>query len=89
MDMGSVCRDRSAELGSASIQTDGHGFQLLGPGAVVPRSSRKPPPKGGTAGNVVYLFEPDQTRCTAVNPSRQNSCPSMSIVSEPLLGEPN
>jgi hypothetical protein len=26
--MGSVCRNRSAELGSASIQTDGHGSEF-------------------------------------------------------------
>ena len=39
---------------------------------------------GEFSGNGVYLSEPGQTRCTAVDLSRQNSCSSMSIVSEPL-----
>ena len=45
-------------------------------------------PRGaGTVGNGVYLSEPGQTHCTAVDLSRQNSCPSMSMVSEPLHAE--
>ena len=43
-----------------------------------------PPPLRGTNWNGAYLSEPGQTHCTAVDLSRQNSCPSMSIVSEPL-----
>ena len=35
----------------------------------------------------VYLFEPVQTHCTAGDPSRQHPCLSVSIVSDPLLGE--
>ena len=43
----------------------------------------------GEAGNGVFLSEPGQTNCTAVDLSRQNSCPSMSIVSDPQLAEAN
>ena len=35
----------------------------------------------------VYLSEPVQTHCTAGDPSRQHPCLSVSIVSDPLLGE--
>ena len=44
---------------------------------------------GEFSGNGVYLSELGQTHCTPVDLSRQNSCPSMSIVSDPLLAEPN
>ena len=46
-------------------------------------------PGTGTPWNGVYLSELGQTHCTPVDLSRQNSCPSMSIVSDPLLAEPN
>ena len=34
-----------------------------------------------------HLSEPVQTHCTAGDPSRQHPCLSVSIVSDPLLGE--
>ena len=84
--MGSVCRNRSNDLGFASIQTDGHASEFPdAPGN---------PPWGGTlrgpaqfTGLRVYLFEPVQTHCTAGDPSRQHPRLSVSIVSDPLLGE--
>ena len=76
--MGVVCRYRPQRLGSGPIQTDGHCFRLYRP------PDRRSPPLRGTNWNGVYLSEPGQTHCTAVDLSRQNSCPSMSIVSEPV-----
>lgn len=79
MDMGSVCRNRSAELGSASIQTDGHGSEF-------PEAPGNPS-LGGSISKRVFLSEPVQTHCTAVDPSRQHPCLSVSIVSDPLQGQ--
>ena len=76
--MGSVCCNRSAELGSASIQTDGHGSEF-------PEAPGKPS-WGGSISKRVFLSEPVQTHCIAGDPSRQDPCLSMSIVSDPLLG---
>ena len=81
--MGVVCRHHPQRLGSGPIQTDGHGSEFL----EAPRNpslggyGRGP---GQFAGWCVYLSELGQTHFTAVDLSRQNSCPSMSIVSEPL-----
>ena len=47
------------------------------------------PPWGGSISKRVFLSEPGQINCTAVDLSRQNSCPSVSILYEPLLAEPN
>ena len=84
--MGSVCRNRSGDLGVASIQTDGHGSEFPdAPGNL---------PWGGTlrgpaqfTGLRVYLSEQVHTHCTAGDPSRQHPCLSVSIMSDPLLGE--
>ena len=76
--MGSVCRNRSAELGSASIQTDGHGSEF---------PKLQEPLDWGEAGNGVFLSEPVQSHCTAGDLSRHNSCLSVSIVSDPLQGQ--
>ena len=45
------------------------------------------PPWGGNISKRVFLSEPVQTHCTAEDPSRQHPCLSVSIVSDPLLGE--
>ena len=46
-------------------------------------------PGTGVLWDGVYLSEPVQTHCTAEDPSRQHPCLSVSIVSDPLLAEPN
>jgi len=79
LDMGRVCRNRSAELGSASIQTDGHGSEF-------PEAPGNPS-LGGSISKRVFLSEPVQSHCTAGDLSRHNSCLSVSIVSDPLQGQ--
>ena len=81
MDMGSVCRNRSGELGSALIQTDGHGSEF-------PEALGKPS-LGESISKRVFLSEPAQIYCTAGVLSRQHLCLCVSIVSDPLLGEQN
>gem|GEM_PF-3029783 len=76
--MGSVCRNRSSELGSASIQTDGHGSEF-------PEAPGNPS-LGGSILKRVYLSKPVQSHCTAGDPSRQHPCLSVSMVSDLLLG---
>ena len=79
LDMGSVCRNRSAELGSASIQTDGHGSEF-------PEAPGNPS-WGGSISKHVFLSEPAQRHCTAEDLSRQHPCLSVSMVSDLLLGD--
>ena len=76
VDMGSVCRNRSSELDSASIQTDGHDSEFL--------SSREALLKGSILKRV-FLSEPVQSLCTA-EIRADSTCLGVSIMSEPLLG---
>ena len=69
--MGVVCRHRPRRLGYGSIQTDGHGFRLYRP-------------RDRCSLECCLSVRPGQTHGMAIDLSRQNSCPSMSIVSELL-----
>ena len=79
MDMTSVCRNRSDELKSALIQTDGHGSDF-------PEAPGNPS-MGGSIWERVCLFETVQSHCTAEDPSRHNPCLSVSMVSDFLQRE--
>ena len=82
MDMRRVYRNLSDELESALIQTVGHGVQILTRASRYWVTTRQGPDV--VTGWRVFLSEPVQTQCTAVDLSRQNSCLRLSIMSEPL-----